>query len=47
MRTPILPSRDLHYQSRLAGYELDDHTLSPIDLIALTAMRPPKTAQNA
>src|SRR6266576_3353866 len=26
--------------------ELDDHTLSPIDSVALTPMRPPKTVQN-
>jgi hypothetical protein len=36
----------LNYRSRSAGYELDDHTLSPIDSVALTAMRHPKDPQN-
>jgi hypothetical protein len=28
-----------------SGYELDDHTLSPIDSVALIPMRPPKSPQ--
>jgi len=28
---------------RPSGYELEDHTLGPIDSVALIAMRPPKT----
>jgi hypothetical protein len=36
----------LNHRSRLAGYELDDQTLSPIDSVALIAMRHPKTLQN-
>jgi hypothetical protein len=46
VRTPILPKRDLNYRSRLAGYEPDDQTLSPVDSIALISMRPPKDPQN-
>src|ERR1700686_2972303 len=45
VRTPILPKRDLNHRSRSAGYELDDQTLSPIDSVALTTMRPPKLPQ--
>jgi hypothetical protein len=45
VRTPILPNRDLNHRSRSAGYELDDQTLSPIDSVALTTMRPPETTQ--
>ena len=37
--------RDLNYRSHLAGYELDDQTLSPIDSVALIAMRHPKAVQ--
>ena len=28
-----------------SGYEFDDHSLSPIDSVALTPMRPPKSPQ--
>src|ERR1700688_3061654 len=45
VRTPILPKRDLNQRSRSAGYELDDQTLSPIDSVALIAMRHPKSSQ--
>jgi hypothetical protein len=45
VRTPILPLQDLYHRSRLAGYELDGQTLSPSDLIALIALRPPKEPQ--
>jgi transcriptional regulator with PAS, ATPase and Fis domain len=37
--------RDLNHVSRSAGYEFDDHSLSPIDSVALTTMRPPKSSQ--
>jgi len=45
VRTPILPKRNLNHRSRSAGYELDDQTLSPIDSVALIAMRHPKSSQ--
>src|SRR6202166_5272808 len=45
VRTPILPKRDLNQRSRSSGYELDDQTLSPIDSVALIAMRHPKSSQ--
>jgi len=34
------------YDCGPSGYELDDHTLSPTDSVALIPMRPPKTVQN-
>ena len=37
--------QDSNNQSRLAGYELEGQTLSPIDSVALTTMRPRKSAQ--
>jgi len=45
VRTPILPKQDLNHRSRSAGYEFDDHSLSPIDSVALTTMRPPKSSE--
>ncbi len=35
----------IEFDERLSGYEIDDHSLSPIDSVALTIMRPPKSSQ--
>jgi hypothetical protein len=40
-----MAGKRIEFDERLSGYELDDHTLSPIDSVALIAMRPPKPRQ--
>ena len=45
VRTPILPSRDFDYRSRLAGYEINEQLLSLDDSIGITVSilaKPPK-----
>jgi len=41
----VRAGKRIEFDERLSGYELEAHTLSPVDLIAIVALGPPKNRQ--